>query len=171
MMGDSDEERISYIEPSDGDIVMMVNLERANEMMKKSSLDALVAFSTANVYYLTDYHSGYALVSQIPSSFAVFPKGGEPILVMPIEDEGFVMADELKLKDHHFYGKHYGNMSDWSRDEGDPFKLIAEVLRRAGAGQGRIGYDGELTPTYQFEIERNEIYAERRILSSCSRHK
>src|ERR1700674_1426489 len=74
------------------------NLERAQEYMKNEGLDALVAFSTSNVFYLTGFHSMLAILSKTPSSFAVLPRGGEPWLVLPADEEGLYITGEYQNK-------------------------------------------------------------------------
>jgi Xaa-Pro dipeptidase len=148
---------------------MMVDIDRANAMMKLNGLDALVAFSRSNVFYLTGHQMFVPAMSESSSTFAVLPRNSEPILIMPVEEEGYFLTGERQLNNRHFYGKPFGtrSLSEKPKDEGDEFKLVAESLRTAGVTQGCVGYDEESTPVSQFNRLRKEL-AETKLVNATS---
>lgn len=136
---------------------MIADLVRVKESMKREKLDGIVAFSTSNVYYLTGYHSMLAILSKTPSFFAVLPLGGEPELVVPSDEEGLYLTGEFKIRGHHYYGESFGSAKEKPKDEGDPFGIVAESLKKAGVERGRIGYDGKIAPVYLYELLKKAL--------------
>jgi Xaa-Pro dipeptidase len=136
---------------------MIANLDRVNDMMKKEGLDGLVAFSSSNVFYLTGYHSMLAILSKTPSFFAAYPRGGEPSLILPSEEEGLFLTGEFRTKNRHYFGESFGSANEKPKSEGDPFDLVAKSLRSSGVAKGRIGYDGKIAPVFLQEQLRKAL--------------
>src|SRR6185437_14422848 len=108
---------------------MIGDLERAQDLMREKNLDALVAFSASNVFYLTGFHSMQAILSKTPSSFAVLSRGGEPSLILPADEEGLYLTGEYQNKKRHYYGGIFGSAKEKVKNEGDAFGLIAKELK------------------------------------------
>ena len=112
---------------------MLFNRSRAIDYMREYGLDALVATSTVNITYFTDYFcwidplfKEYMMVpgasSNLGQAFAVFPLEGEPALVV---NPGFaVNAAELWVRDLHIFGSA-------GLDDSLPSPELPEAVRRS----------------------------------------
>ena len=110
-----------------------------------------------------------SVLSKTPTSFAVIPRKGEPVLVLPADEEGLLITGESVVKNYHFYGGVFGNRKEKPKDEGNEFKLIAEALRRTGAANGRVGYDGKILPKFQFDLLKAELDSAKLVEASNGR--
>ncbi len=112
---------------------MLFNRSRAIDYMREYGLDALVATSTVNITYFTDYFcwidplfKEYMMVpgasSNLGQAYAVFPLEGEPALVV---NPGFaVNAAELWVRDLHIFGSA-------GLDDSLPSPELPEAVRRS----------------------------------------
>jgi len=80
---------------------MLLNKERAVEKMEKYGLEALIATSSANVFYTSDlcpYGKCFTLLPRKPSL--------EPAIVAPISaPTPIVLTSPPWVKDVHYYGE------------------------------------------------------------------
>jgi len=96
---------------------------RAIELMKGRGVDGLLLFPGVNLYYLTGFMIG---LSERPS-VALIPFDGEAVLIVP--------ELERELRGQRPWIKCVEVWREWE----DPFKLIADNIRRRGLASGRIG--------------------------------
>jgi len=83
---------------------MPVNRDRAFKLMKSRGVDAIIASSLENVYYISDYWSlGKQLRCGI-QTFALMPMDGDPAIVAPLDELDLIVAGETWIEDVIFYG-------------------------------------------------------------------
>jgi len=113
---------------------MIASSDRVRKLLDKQGLEALVAFSRENVYYL----SGYQTMDVKDFASVVFPLDGEPVLLVSKSDEYYV--DEEWRRKARFFGKYY--VEDASNTTGD-FEDAAEGMTSilAELGLKRVGID------------------------------
>jgi len=83
---------------------MPLNKDRALEIMRSRGIDALVASSLENVYYVSDYWSLQQQLMCGTQAFALLPLNGEPAIVAPIDEADLVVNSDTWIKDVRFYG-------------------------------------------------------------------
>jgi len=84
---------------------MPFNGERTFEVMQKHNVDALIATSTENVYYLSDYWClGKKLGCDI-DAYTVLPIKGDPSIVAPLKEADLILNSNTWINDLRFYGK------------------------------------------------------------------
>ena len=84
---------------------MPFNGERTFEVMQKHNIDALIATSTENVYYLSDYWClGKKLGCGI-DAYTVLPIKGDPSIVAPLKEADLILNSNTWINDLRFYGK------------------------------------------------------------------
>lgn len=96
---------------------------RAIELLRNRGVDGLLLFPGVNLYYLTGFMIG---LSERPS-VALIPFDGEPVLIVP--------ELERELRGQRPWIKTVEVWREWE----DPFKLIADNIRRRGLAGGCIG--------------------------------
>jgi Xaa-Pro aminopeptidase len=103
---------------------------RMNAALEQYKLDAVVAISMENVYYLT----GAWIMTQkdIPDRLAivVWPRQGEPQLILCANEESLAQRDS-RIRAIHNYVEF----------QKSPIERLAEVLRAQGLGRARIGFE------------------------------
>ncbi len=83
---------------------MPLNSERAKQIMQKVGVDAIIAASPSNVYYVSDYYSmGMQLGCGI-QGYALLPLNHEPALMAPVVEADLVVESGTWIKDIHWYG-------------------------------------------------------------------
>ena len=83
---------------------MPLNLERARQLMQKAGVDAIVAASPANVFYVSDYYTEGVHLGCGTQSYALLPLDGEPAIIAPRSEADLVIQSGSWIKDIHFYG-------------------------------------------------------------------
>jgi len=134
----------------------MFNRERAEEVMVRDGLEALIAASPANVFYATD-------VYPYGRSYALLPldRGVEPALVTPISGSTpVVLMSPPWIRDVRYYGEFYvvtrfaeeplseeerrliEAQESWERSrDSDAVDILVKLLEEKGIKKGRIGLD------------------------------
>ena len=134
----------------------MFNRERAEDIMARNGLEALIAASPANVFYATD-------VYPYGRSYAILPldRGVEPALVTPISGSTpVVLMSQSWIRDVRYYGEFYvvtrfaeellseaerrliEAQGSWERSRAsDPVDVLVKLLEERGIKRGRIGLD------------------------------
>jgi len=83
---------------------MPLNKERAYEIMKSRGIDAIIASSLENVYYISDYWSlGQKLRCGV-QAYAVMPVDGDPAIVAPLDEVDLIVDSETWIEDVNYYG-------------------------------------------------------------------
>ncbi len=83
---------------------MPINDERARKLMHRQGVEALVASSTENVYYVSDYWSQGRQLGCGTQSYALLPLDGEPGLVAPLSEADLVVDSGTWIGDVAYYG-------------------------------------------------------------------
>lgn len=125
--------------------------ERLSEVLEREQLDALVATTAANVFYVTGFRSLTEAVFHTPH-FAVFTGRGTA-LVVPAVDVAPIVADGVGVDHVHTFGGFVAQFSEASGAETARILEIAErrvpsaadalaaALDALGVRQGRVGLD------------------------------
>ncbi|MCS7387054.1 MAG: Xaa-Pro peptidase family protein [archaeon GB-1867-005] len=100
-----------------------VRFERIAGLLRGRGVDGLLLFPGANLYYFTGFMIG---LSERPS-VAVLPFDDEPVLIVP------ELERDLRGQ------RPWINCVEVWREWEDPFRLIANVMRRRGLAEGLVG--------------------------------
>lgn len=109
---------------------MPLNLERAKDIMSKYDLDGLVATTPENNYYVSDYWSLSQWTLRGVHVFTIFPRDGEPAIVLPQSDLDLYAENPSWIKDLRSYGVFHiegPKRGDLSEPEGRLARLTSEV--------------------------------------------
>lgn len=135
---------------------MLLNRERAEAKMAEHGLQALVATSSANVFYTSDtypYGNCYALLP--------LDRGVDPGLVAPVSGPApVILMSPTWMRDVRYYGEFYvvtrfaeeplddqeraliQAQESWEASwASDPAKVLAEMLQERGIVRGEIGVE------------------------------
>ena len=137
----------------------LFDLVQARKLMEKYGIDVLVASSTDNFGYLTDYWTHYGKYFDIGwigdpcLQMAVLPfeKNIEPFMYLVGQESDVEYVDPW-IKDRRFYrDPGYG-----AKDEGDFFEVFSKIMKEKGLDKSRIGlelgYEG-----YTIEIASHKM--------------
>ena len=83
---------------------MPLNLERARQVMQRAGVDAIIASSTPNVYYVSDFWSMGMQLGCGTQSYALLPLDGEPAIIAPLNEADLVVQSGSWVKDVNYYG-------------------------------------------------------------------
>ena len=83
---------------------MPLNKERAKQVMEKAGVDAILAASPANVFYVSDYYSEGVSLGCGTQGYALLPLDAEPALMAPLSEADLVAESRSWIKDIHWYG-------------------------------------------------------------------
>ena len=139
---------------------MLLDRKRAEKKMEQYGLDALIATSPANVFYISDLCSN--------NCFALLPceHSVEPAIIASIGGPTpVVLMTPPHIGDVRFYGEFYTTRSQtdetltnaeqklvdaqesWSKTKiADPIELLIALLEERGITKGRIGLDESALP-------------------------
>jgi Xaa-Pro aminopeptidase len=155
---------------------MLLNRVRAEEKMDEHNLEALIATSPANVFYMSDcYPYG--------RSFVVLPRERdlEPAMVAPISGTTpIVLMSPPWIRDIRYYGEFYvytqfvedpneeeerliQAQGDWEKERNpNPTNPLIEVLKsrgikgRIGVDESGLGYDDPLPAKIELSLQRTK---------------
>jgi Xaa-Pro aminopeptidase len=127
----------------------LVDLDRARGLMREGGLDAIVACSFRNVFYLSGFASFDYLIEPESTAFAVLPARREaPACVTVSMSERYVL-DEFPAWPPRklFYGSYYIKGAP-ERGTAFPnaFEALCSALRDCGVIEGRVGFELDLLP-------------------------
>jgi Xaa-Pro dipeptidase len=140
---------------------MLLNKGKAKEKMVESNLEALIATSSANVFYSSD-------LCPYGKCFVLLPyeENEEPAVVAPISGvTPIVVMSPPWISDVRYYGEFY-TTTDWAKEpltdperelvkaqeawektrEADPIPILIRLLEERGITKGKIGVDESLLP-------------------------
>ena len=72
--------------------------------MEKAGVDAILAASPANVFYVSDYYSVGMSLGCGTQGYALLPLDAEPALMAPLAEADLVAESRSWIKDIHWYG-------------------------------------------------------------------
>jgi Xaa-Pro dipeptidase len=127
----------------------VVDLDRARGLMQESGLDAIVAYSSRNLFYLSGFISFDYLIEPEASAFAILPaRPDTPAMVTVSMSERYVL-DEFPAwpPKKLFFGSYYIKGAP-EKGEAFPsaFEALRSGLRDCGAAEGRVGFELDLLP-------------------------
>ena len=103
---------------------MPLNGERAFEVLQREGLDALIATSTENVFYISNYWSlGKSLGCGV-EAYAILPLEGSPAIVAPLKEADLLVENQTWIGDTRFYGESGVDLGE----PGDPPEETALVM-------------------------------------------
>ena len=134
---------------------MLLNKKRAEKVLDKYGLDAIVATTPENIAYLSDFR---ALTNQYLRSalFVIYPRDEQPTLILPIGETSDLYAYGMTwIRDVRAYGDFNisvpdVDIEDWEREvakllrqerEASACVVLSKTLDEKGLGTGRIGID------------------------------
>ena len=118
------------------------NLDSLRSAMDNSEFDAIIAMSPENVPYTSGVGIWIQKVLRDRLVLVVWPREGEPTLIVAINEEGYV-REKSWITDVRSYSQHVDS----------PIKLLSDVLQEKGLGAGRIGFEpAYLTTDYYLEL-------------------
>jgi Xaa-Pro aminopeptidase len=151
---------------------MLCNKERLHSLMDRCGLDAIVAATPENIFYL----SGFTSWSQgaykygNSQSFVVYPRDPHqsPALLTGGGEAGYASLEEVWLKEVHMFGRarkpHIDDPSRLCPEEkrvisiqgatpmgNGPEEALAQLIKEKGLGRARLGFDhlGMTMKTYE----------------------
>ncbi len=99
--------------------------------MQKAGVDAILATSPANVFYVSDYYSTGMQLGCETQGYALLPLDGEPALMAPLPEADLVAESGTWIKDVHWYGCLNVNSSKNPKASGVTQRIIEAMLARA----------------------------------------
>jgi Xaa-Pro aminopeptidase len=152
---------------------MPLNKDRAFAIMRSRGIDALVASSTENVYYVSDYWSLRQQLMCGTQAYALLPLNGEPAIVAPIDEADLVVNSDTWIKDVRFYGvpgvemvqagdvqeetQRLMEMYSGAHPEADALAALTKCISERGLATGTIALDTSCMPHDLFDAIRGAI--------------
>lgn len=84
---------------------MPLNGERAFEVLQREGLDALIATSTENVFYISNYWSLGKRLGCGVEAYAILPLKDTPAIVAPLNEADLLVENQTWIEDMRFYGE------------------------------------------------------------------
>jgi Xaa-Pro dipeptidase len=150
---------------------MPLNKERAKQVMERAGVDAILAASPSNVFYVSDYYGAGMQTGCGTQGYAFLPLDAEPALMAPIVEADLVAESNSWIKDVHWYGCLKVNTSMNSKvseitqriieatkakAEQTPCDSLVIAVTQRGYAKKTIAVDGNgVTPARWENIKRN----------------
>jgi Xaa-Pro dipeptidase len=165
---------------------LLLNLDRAYDIMEKHNIDALIATTPENVAYLSDYgEPGTRPVNRLSPSYAVISRKPDcaPLLLVPVINLCFLAQHPTWITDVRAFGRFFVEI-DWDKSLPDaadldcfrqllrqvpqdptPIEALVKALTERGLNRGCLGLDeaGILPSVYD---ALKSVLPEARILPS-----
>jgi Xaa-Pro dipeptidase len=142
---------------------MPLNGERAYQLMQSRGVDALIASSTENVYYISDYWSLGKKLGCGVEAYAILPAKGGPAVVAPIAEADLIVDSGTWVEDVRFYGERHVELGEpeepseqtqvllktyaEAKPEADGVTALLKALEEKGLAKGVIALDSTgMTP-------------------------
>ena len=152
---------------------MPLNRERAVQLMQDRGVDALVASSTENVYYVSDYWSLGKKLGCGVETYVVLPLNNDPAIIAPLNEADLIIYSGTWIDDLRFYGEpkvDVGEVEEPSeqteillkihketKTETDGASALLKALGDLGVNKGAIALDtSDLSPA-MFENIKGKI--------------
>lgn len=116
---------------------MPMNGERAFELMHRDGVDAIVATSTENVYYVSNHWSiGKSLGCDV-EVYTILPIKGSPVLVAPFTEADLVIENRVWIPEIRLYGDSKVTMGEKDGPSEETEALIA-LCKKAKRGEDGV---------------------------------
>lgn len=151
-----------------------MNRERAYKLMRDRGVDAVVASSPENVYYISDYLSLGQRLRCGTQAYTILPLEGEPAIVAPINEVDLIVDSSSWIDDVNFYGSfnteiHQSNeVSEQTKRlidiystaelEADAISALVRVLKEKSLTSGVLALDTSRIPAMLFEVLNRELH-------------
>jgi Xaa-Pro aminopeptidase len=149
---------------------MPLNGERAFEIMQREGVDTLIASSTENVYYVSNYWSLGMKLGCGVQAYAVLPIKEVPAIVAPVDEADLVLDSQTWIEDIRFHGSSKVEISrpeepfeqtelllklyEGAKPEADGATALHKALEEKGLAEGVIALDASgLTPSLYEQIK------------------
>jgi Xaa-Pro aminopeptidase len=84
---------------------MPLNGERAFEVLQREGIDALIASSTENVFYISNYWSLGKRLGCGVEAYAILPLKESPAIIAPLNEADLLVENQTWIGDVRFYGE------------------------------------------------------------------
>lgn len=152
---------------------MPLNRERAYKLMRDRGVDAVVASSPENVYYISDYLSLGQRLRCGTQAYTILPLEGDPAIVAPINEVDLIVESSSWITDVSFYGLfnteiHQSNeFSEQTKRlidiyssaelEDDAISALARVLKEKSLTSGVLALDTSRISATLFKLLNREL--------------
>jgi len=136
---------------------MPLNRERAYQTMQSRGVDAVIASSPENVYYVSDYWSLGQQLRHGTQVYALLPVDGDPAVVAPFNEADLIVESGTWISDVYFYGdlnvdvaktdevseqtQRLINLYQAAEAESDAASALLKVLKERGLTRGVLALD------------------------------
>ncbi len=109
---------------------MPLNGERAFEILNRESVDAIIATSTENVFYVSNYWSlGKRLGCGI-DAYSILPLEQSPCIIAPLNEADLLIENKTWIEDIRFYGES-GVVLGEPEDSPEETRLVMDLYKNA----------------------------------------
>jgi Xaa-Pro aminopeptidase len=91
---------------------MPLNGERAFEVLQREGVDALIATSTENVFYISNYWSLGKRLGCGVEAYAVLPLEDSPAVIAPLNEADLLIENQTWIRDIRLYGESGVNLGE-----------------------------------------------------------
>jgi Xaa-Pro aminopeptidase len=109
---------------------MPLNGERAFEVLQREGVDSLIATSTENVFYISNYWSLGKRLGCGVEAYAILPLEESPAIVAPLNEADLLVENQTWIGDIRFYGESGVDMGE-PEDPSEETALVMELHRSA----------------------------------------
>jgi Xaa-Pro aminopeptidase len=109
---------------------MPLNGERAFEVLKREGVDALIATSTENVFYVSNYWSLGKRLGCGVEAYAILPLEESPAIVAPLNEADLLVENQTWIRDIRFYGESGVDMGE-AEDPPEETELVRGLYSSA----------------------------------------
>lgn len=137
----------------------MADSSKLRRLMAEKDLDAMIALSPENVYYISGHLSPVRDLLVSPAILSNDANAKVVLVTDALESEAILSRNNLRL-DVRFYGKFSVESQKQPRNinvYSDPVKGISEVLRESSVTHGRIGIEETFITLNLFKDLRKEL--------------
>ena len=152
---------------------MPLNRERAYQILQGRGVDAIIASSTENVYYISDYWSLGQQLRCGTQAYALLPLDGDPAIVAPLDEVDLIVDSGSWIGDVRFYGifnvevartaeaseqtLRLIDLYSAAEPEADAVSALLGVLEEKGLTRGVLALDTSGIPSRLFEALRKGL--------------
>jgi Xaa-Pro dipeptidase len=139
----------------------LLDLERARQLLAESGVDAIVASSVANIYYLSGFLAFDVAMDPQVSSFAVLPRDPDGELAITV-----AVGALAQLRDFPSWATRVVPFGDFfisgmpptsTPPVADAVSALADALEQGSLGGGRVGFELESLPAAVLERIRTAL--------------
>ena len=152
---------------------MPLNRDRTLELMQSRDVEAIIASSLENVYYISDYWSlGQQLRCGV-QTFALMPLEGDPAIVAPLDELDLIVDSDTWIEDAVLYGSLDINVaepkevSEQTRKiidlyvaadpEADAVSALVKALEQRGLTRSTVALDTSGISPDLFEVLKKKL--------------